>query len=65
MGKIEMSGAELVALAGSIAICLGDKFEKEDLRKLRCFFSSISSNIGIIESEGMKRNNDKKESIKK
>ncbi len=56
-----MSGAELIALAGSLAICFGEKFEKEDLRKLRCFFSTISSNIGIIEAEGLKRKINKKE----
>lgn len=55
MKKIDLSGSELIALAGSIAICLGEKFEKEDLRKLRCFFATISSNLGIIESEGNKR----------
>lgn len=53
--KMDICGAELIALAGSLAICIAEKFEKEDLRKWRLFFSSISSNIGIIEAEGLKR----------
>lgn len=63
--KIEMCGAELISLAGSLAICFAEKYEKEDLRKLRFFFSTISSNLAIIEAEGLKRNFDKKEGIKK
>jgi len=62
--KLDITGAELIALAGSLTICFAEKYEKEDLRKLKCFFSTISSNLGIIESEGLKRNN-KKEDIKK
>lgn len=59
--KLDISGAELIALAGSLAICFAEKYEKEDLRKLRCFFSTISSNIGIIESEGLRRKINKKD----
>ena len=55
--KIELCGSELVALAGSLAISIGKKFCKEDLRKLRFFFNSIASNIAIIESEGYERKN--------
>lgn len=65
MRKLEISGAELIALAGSLAICFAEKYEKEDLRKLRCFFSTISSNIGIIEAEGLKRKHENKQDIKK
>ena len=54
--KIEMSGTEMVSLAGSLAICLSNKFEKEDLHKLRLFFSTLSSNLAIIEAEGKYRN---------
>ncbi|MBO5022001.1 MAG: hypothetical protein J6C53_00770 [Clostridia bacterium] len=60
---LDICGSELIALAGSLAICIAKNYEKEDLRKLRCFFSTISSNLGIIESEGLHRKN--KEVIKK
>lgn len=53
--KLDISGPELIALAGSLAICIAEKYEKEDLRKLRCFFATISNNLGIIEAEGFKR----------
>ncbi|MBQ8792669.1 MAG: hypothetical protein IJZ62_03550 [Clostridia bacterium] len=53
--KIELCGSELIALASSLAISIGKKFCKEDLRKLRFFFNSIASNIAIIESEGYER----------
>lgn len=56
--KINISGCELVSIAGSLAICLAEKFCDEDLRKLRFFFSSISSNIAIIEVEGRRRKKD-------
>lgn len=52
---MDLSGAELVSLAGSLAICFAEKYEKEDLRKLRFFFSTISSNLAIIEAEGLRR----------
>ena len=53
--KIELCGSELVALAGSLAIAIAQKFCDEDLRKLRFFFNSISSNLAIIEAEGRQR----------
>ena len=56
--KINLSGCELVSIAGSLAICLSEKFCDEDLRKLRFFFSSISSNLAIIEAEGRRRKKD-------
>lgn len=65
MSKLDISGAELVSLAGSLAICFAEKYDKEDLRKLRFFFSTISSNLAIIEAEGLNRKCDKKEDIKK
>ena len=56
--KINLSGCELVSLAGSLAICLSEKFCDEDLKKLRFFFSSVSSNLAIIEAEGRTRKKD-------
>lgn len=53
--KLEMSGAELVSLACALAISFAEKYETEDLRRLRLFFQSIASNITIIELEGLDR----------
>lgn len=53
--KIDLCGVELVSLAGALAIAVAEKFCDEDLRKLRFFFNSISSNLAIIEAEGRKR----------
>lgn len=50
-----MTGAELVSLAGSLAICFAQKYDCEDLRRLRLFFQSIASNITIIEIEGLNK----------
>ncbi len=53
--KLDMTGAELVSLAGSLAICFAQKYDCEDLRRLRLFFQSIASNITIIEIEGLNK----------
>lgn len=58
--KLNMTGAELVSLACSLAICFADKYEKEDLCRLRLFFQSIASNITIIEIEGLRKYKDNK-----
>lgn len=58
--KLDMSGAELVSLACALAITFAEKYEREDLRRLKLFFQSIASNISIIELEGLhKLKNDK------
>lgn len=48
-GKIKMTGPEMVSLAGSIAICLAEKYGKEDLKKLKILFSAITANISVVE----------------
>ncbi len=53
--KLNMSGAELVSLACSLAIAFSQSYENDDLRRLRFFFQSIATNITIIEIEGNKR----------
>lgn len=53
--KLDISGAELVSLASALAICFAQKYERGDLKRLRMFFSSIASNIAIIEFEGLTR----------
>ena len=50
-----MSGEELVSLACSLAIAFTNSYEGDDLRRLRLFFQTISSNIAIIEIEGKKK----------
>ena len=49
--KLDMTGSELVSLACALAITFAEKYEREDLRRLRLFFQSIASNISIIEIE--------------
>ena len=53
--KLNMSGEELVSLACSLAIAFTNSYEGDDLRRLRLFFQTISSNIAIIEIEGKKK----------
>ena len=53
--KLNMSGPELISLACSLAICFASKYDCDDLRRLRLFFQTISSNIAIIEIEGKKK----------
>ena len=56
MGKINLSGPELIALASSLAIAIYDKFDKEDVRKIKCLLANISGNLTVIEIEGRHRN---------
>lgn len=53
--KLNLSGAELVSLAGSLAICFAEKYDKDDLKRLRLFFQAIASNLSVIEQEGLTR----------
>ena len=53
--KIDLSGCELVALAGSLAIAISKKFCDDDLKTLRTFFNSIASNLSVIEAERRER----------
>lgn len=52
--RLEISGEELISLAGSLAICLAKKYDREDLKTLRLFFQSVASNITIIEIQSYK-----------
>ncbi len=49
--KICLTGPEIVTLAGSIAICLNEKYCKDDLKKLKHLFSTICANISVIEHD--------------
>ncbi len=53
--KLDISGEELISLAGSLAICLAQKYDIEDLKTLRLFFQTVASNITIIEIQSCKR----------
>ncbi len=46
--KLDMSPEELVVLASSLAISLSKCYDREDLDSFKCFFSAVSSNIGLI-----------------
>ncbi|MCI8556126.1 MAG: hypothetical protein HFI85_06160 [Clostridia bacterium] len=50
-GKICLTGPEMVSIAGSIAICLSEKYGKEDLKKLKILFSAITANISVVEHD--------------
>lgn len=62
--KINISGCEIVSLAGSLAICLADKLCDDDLRALRFFLNTLSSNLTIIDLQGRQRKSDDKNSSK-
>ncbi len=55
--SLDISGPELVSLAGSLAICFANKYDKESLNSLRIFFQAVSSNISIIEFKGFYKKN--------
>lgn len=46
---LDMSAQELVALASSLAIALSQNFEMSELCTLRLFFSTLTSNLSLIE----------------
>lgn len=59
-----MTAQELVALASSLAIALSQNFEMSELCTLRLFFSTLTSNLSLIEYQSKvcgprKNDNDK------
>lgn len=50
--ELNLCGEEIVSLGGSIALLLGKKYCKDDLRKIRLLLQTISSGILTIEIEG-------------
>lgn len=50
--KLNLCGEEIVSLGGAIALTLGKKYCKDDLRKIRLLLQTISSGILTIEIEG-------------
>ena len=49
--KLDMKPEELVALASSIALTLSKNFCFEDLCTLKVLFSTIASNLSLIEHQ--------------
>lgn len=47
---MDCSGCNLVALAASLAILIGEQFDAEDLSILSSFFSALGDNLGILAS---------------
>ena len=52
--KLNLSGDEIVSLAGAIAVCLSKKYDSQDLFSLRLLFQAVVSNISIIEFKSKK-----------
>lgn len=50
-GKIKLSGKEIVTLAASLAICLSEKYGREDIKKLKFLFSTLCANLSVIEHD--------------
>ena len=54
--SLEITGEELVSLAGSLAICFAKVYDKQGLNSLRMFFQAVASNITIIEIKNIDKN---------
>lgn len=50
MGSNNCSGYNLVGLASSLAILIGEQFDTDDLDVLAAFFSALGDNIAVISS---------------
>lgn len=48
MNSNDCSGYNLIALASSLAILIGEQFDTDDLNVLAAFFSALGDNIAII-----------------
>lgn len=51
--SLNITGPELISLAGALAMCFAKKYNNEGLNTLKIFFQAISSNISIIEFQGL------------
>lgn len=57
--SLDLTGPEIISLAGSLALCLANKYDKKSLDSLRSFFQAVASNISIIEFQGLNKNSNK------
>ncbi len=48
-GISDFSPQELVALAGSLAIALNEKFDEKELSSIKCFLSALQSNLSLLD----------------
>jgi len=48
MDSNNCSGSNLIGLASSLAIIIGNQFDTDDLNILAAFFSSLGDNIALI-----------------
>lgn len=46
---LQMTGAEMVALAGSLAVCISNKMTPHEICLMRTFFQAVASNLSTIE----------------
>ena len=46
---LEMTGVEMVTLAGSVAMCLSKKLTAKEVCLMRTFFQAVASNLSTIE----------------
>ncbi len=58
--KLNMCPEELTLLASSFAISLSKNFSFSDMETLKVFFSTLASNISLIQHQTKKCNDDKK-----
>lgn len=52
--KIDICGEEIVALGSSIALVVGNKYSKNDIRKIRLLLQTIAGSLATIEFESRK-----------
>ena len=48
MNSDNCSGYNLIGLASSLAILIGEQFDEDDLNVLAAFFTALGDNIAII-----------------
>lgn len=53
----DLSSCELIALASSLAIFLGENLSTEEIEVLSVFFSSLGDNLAIISTVPPTKNN--------
>lgn len=48
----DFSAEELVALAGSLAIAINNKFDDETICSIKAFLSTLQSNLSLLDVHG-------------
>lgn len=47
---LDLSPQELVALAGSLAIAMSQRFDEDTICSIRCFLSTLQANLSLIDT---------------